>query len=168
MIYLADSILRSFFCLVAECYCGNYFKSTSRVNGDDCDYACSGKPSAACGGKLRLNVYKFDGPSHGEEGETDLVRPERDNMLGCFKDSETNRILNLTAEYQSEDMTPEVRCWPLISVACAMVYFYFMCLCLSVVSAVVEFGMRGVVARCWVMIYSDPPFASKSTRGRAT
>ena len=94
--------------LVAECLCGNHFKHKGKVDDDDCDYVCSGKPSAACGGITRVNVYKFDDHPY-LEYETELVQPEPYNRLGCFKDTEHKRILDLTAKYESEDMTAEVR-----------------------------------------------------------
>lgn len=101
--YVVCSVCR----LVAECFCGNYFKKKDKVDTGDCDYACSGKPSAACGGRSRINMYKFDGHSYADEEE--LAKPESGNMLGCFKDTKNNRVLNLKGEYKLEDMTPEVR-----------------------------------------------------------
>ncbi|CAM9711179.1 unnamed protein product [Laminaria digitata] len=44
-------------------------------------------------------------------GASALVLPEPYIRLGCFKHTKYNRILDLTTEYESEDMTPEKCYW---------------------------------------------------------
>lgn len=52
-----------------------------------------------------------------DEDKSDVVEPKASNMLGCFKDSWHKRVLNLKRDYKLDDMTPEVRWWPLAVVA---------------------------------------------------
>lgn len=46
------------------------------------------------------------------EDEYDIVKPEPENEMGCFKDTPSKRVLNLKTGYKLADMTPEVRCRP--------------------------------------------------------
>ena len=163
----SSSLPVTYFCfcvalrLVTECFCGYDFKSEAKVDDGECDYACAGKSSVACGGKNRVSVFKFDegthdkhkndetkkntkyekkregGNNHGDkkdEDKAEVAKSQPGNMLGCFKDTRFKRVLNLTRDYKLDKMTPEVRTGPLVVVVVIVVVVLGACVfvCLSV------------------------------------
>ena len=93
--------------LFAECFCGNSFRG-KKTHDSDCDSSCAGKESTVCGGHSRISVYECN-EHYEEEEEEEVMKPEPENMLGCYKDTSSKRVLNLKTNYKLDDMTPEVR-----------------------------------------------------------
>lgn len=64
-------------------------------------------------------MYQCDEHSYESSSEDDeIVDPEPENMLGCYKDTSSKRVLNLQTNYKLDDMTPEVRLRPLAVIGC--------------------------------------------------
>ncbi|MCJ1315893.1 hypothetical protein MMC15_001213 [Xylographa vitiligo] len=74
-----------------ECYCGNSLGGGSAVaTSTDCDMACSGNSTEACGGPNRLTLF--------QNGATAPAGPVQDpgppgwSLLGCYTDSGTRTL----------------------------------------------------------------------------
>lgn len=70
-----------------ECLCSSTKPSNEAKTGDDlCTTPCSGSSQHTCGGNNAINVY-----STGLEWKTDTIG---NNYLGCYEESQNNRIFN--------------------------------------------------------------------------
>nr|OQO23943.1 hypothetical protein B0A51_11072 [Rachicladosporium sp. CCFEE 5018] len=76
-----------------ECYCDNLLAPPATLQPDsDCNMACSGNASEACGGGNRLTVYYANKPV--PQGPTIAPAPPGWTSYGCWADGPTKSLAN--------------------------------------------------------------------------
>ncbi|XP_014241723.1 uncharacterized protein LOC106662269 isoform X1 [Cimex lectularius] len=83
----------------SNCYCGSEVPlSNKRSQETECDLPCPGDGSIYCGGSARSSVYYTEITDYSED----------DRLLGCYKDSDKNRILSGERLVFNENNTPRL------------------------------------------------------------
>ncbi|CAM9509059.1 unnamed protein product [Ectocarpus sp. 4 AP-2014] len=78
-----------------ECWCGN--NDAYDANGAAaCDMECSGDASDICGGFFAMSVYSTGSEPVETPAPVDVVEPTDPTYLGCYVDSQTERVFPVT------------------------------------------------------------------------
>ena len=100
-----------------ECFCGNDVPDPDWQAGQ-CDSECTGNKWVACGGRHRINIFKWtngygdsdsDSSSDDNHNGSKLRQDPYDGAtyIGCYKDSKDKRVLGRD-DLDKENMTTEV------------------------------------------------------------